>query len=368
MLVRIDHNGLIAPGAQAQLAVDEIMALVPVSNDDPGAATWGRNRKIAEWLDRLAEPGSVGGVAIGTAALRSTASQALDPLNSREIEALISSQARAGQAPRDERSKMDDATRVASPPADDPPQLDDWQSVFTLCGYGAKEFVSAESCLPLTAAEVDYFLRNHRNTENYVSRDFLISRSDLPSPLAELYGLYLHRARVDAEASLFVAQATGSTRVARIMADLLAIGGFSNGLEYIGHAGLTYSVPAALDTSCVIDAANDEAAHRMAIDAAHPEHLLKLTPDDIASLAAELADRLALAPCDFLDKANLLAEARQDVARMPVSQRFATAVIERDLPAQLDWVARIGKAYARLLKGWNADVREFGRQSDVPRP
>lgn len=326
VFVRIDHNGLKAQGAQAQIAIDEIMALVPASNDDSRAQTWGRGRAVADWLDRFAEP-----KASGNAPARAGLSQDV------------------ATSDRLQEAQGNDGS----------PQQDDWQSVLALCGYGAKDFASSGSSLPLTAAEIDHFLRNHRETENYVSRDFLISRSDLPSPLGELYGLYLHRARVDAEAALFVAQATGSTRVAQTMADLLAIGGFSNALEYLGHAGLTYSVPAALDTASVIDAANDEASHRMAIDAAHPGHLLKLTPDDIAGLAGELADRHALEPADFLDKANLLAEARQDVARMPVSQRFATALIERDLPLRLDWVARIGRAYARLLNAWVADLPEI---------
>lgn len=360
VLVRIDHNGLIAPGAPTQVAIEEIMALVPASNDDPGAATWGRNRKIIEWLDRLAEPGASRDAATeAAAALRATLAQSIEPGLLEPDLPLKPSETLIPTMPQRLEDSMAQDMRLASPPADDLPQQDDWQSIFTLCGYGAKEFASAQADLPLTAAEIDHFLRNHRNTENYVSRDFLISRSDLPSPLAELYGLYLHRARVDAEAALFVAQATGSTRVARIMSDLLAIGGFSNGLEYISHAGVTYSVPAALDTSAVIDAANDEAAHRMALDAAHPTHLLKLTPDDIAGLAADLADRHTLAPCDFLDKANLLAEARQDVARLPVSQRFATALIERDLPQRLDWVARIGRAYNRLLKAWVAGLPEI---------
>ena len=160
------------------------------------------------------------------------------------------------------------------------PLFDDWQTIASICGHAINDFIAAGASLPLTGAEIDHFRRNHRGTENHISRDFLAARTDLPSPLAEIYGLYLHRGRVDAEATLFVAQATGSTRVARTMADLLAIGAFANGLEFISYLGITYSVPAAFDTSDLIDQANHEAARRLALPADHPAHLLKLTPDE----------------------------------------------------------------------------------------
>lgn len=236
--------------------------------------------------------------------------------------------------------------------------LDDWQTIGALCGYTVNDLINAGTSLPLTAAEIDHFRRNHRGTENHISRDFLTSRTNLPSPLAELYGLYQHRARVDVEATLFVAQATGSTRVARVMADLLAIGGFANGLEYISHLGSTYSVSAALDTSALIDRANHEAARRLALPIDHPAHLLKLVPDEIGVLAANITEKHALPATDFLEKANCLSEARQDVARLPVCEHFRTAIIERDLPLQQEWVTRLCAAYARILENWVANLPE----------
>ncbi|MFY9288055.1 MAG: hypothetical protein WAO98_06095, partial [Alphaproteobacteria bacterium] len=168
----------------------------PANNDDPSALAWGQNQKILEWLARLAQPG------LGLESL----SRPLDRQTKTSVEQTSGS-----------------------------PLFDDWQTISNICGHNINDFISAGSSLPLTAAEIDHFRRNHRGTENHVSRDFLTRRTDLPSPLAELYGLYLHRARVDAEATLFIAQATGSTRVARVMADLLSIGSFANGLEYISY-------------------------------------------------------------------------------------------------------------------------------------
>jgi hypothetical protein len=231
---------------------------------------------------------------------------------------------------------------------------DDWQTVTNICGYSFAEFIVAGSCLPLTGAEIDHFRRNHRGTENHISRDFLAARTDLPSPLSELYGLYLHRARVDAEAALFIAQATGSTRVARTMADLLAIGGFANGLEFISYLGITYSVPVAFDTSDVIDQANHEAARRLALPVNHAMHLLKATPDEISVLASQIVEQNAITAVDFLEKANLLAEARQDVTRLPVDKHFTTAIGEGDLPVKQMWVSRLCAAYARIFEGWVA--------------
>ncbi|MDD5585467.1 MAG: hypothetical protein PHY92_00730 [Alphaproteobacteria bacterium] len=236
---------------------------------------------------------------------------------------------------------------------------DDWQIVANLCGYQVDDFITASAGLPLTAAEIDHFRRNHRETDILVGRDFLAAKSDLPSPLAELYGLYLHRARQDTEAALFVTQATGSTRVARIMGDLLAIGGFANGHECISHLTMTYSVPAAFDTSDLIDHANHEAARRLALPIEHPAHFLKLSPDEIGILAADIAERNVLSGPDFLEKANLLAEARQDVTRLPASQQFVTAVTERDLPVHQIWVSRICAAYARLFENWVMGVPEI---------
>ncbi len=236
---------------------------------------------------------------------------------------------------------------------------DDWQTVTSLCGHRAEDFNTAGVGLPLSAAEIDHFRRNHRETDNLVSRDFLTSKSDLPSPLSELYSLYRHRARLDTEAALFVAQATGSTRVARIMADLLAIGGFANGHEFITHMTLTYSVPSAFDTSDVIDRANHEAARRLALPIDHPAHLLKLSPDEISLLAANLVEKNLMSGPDFLEKANLLSEARQDVNRMAADKQFVTAIGERDLPIQELWVIRICAAYARIFESWVAGLPEI---------
>jgi len=212
--------------------------------------------------------------------------------------------------------------------------------------------------MPLTAAEIDYFRRNHRGTQNHISRDFLTAQTDLPSPLGELYGLYRYRGRIDAEAALFLAQSTGSMRVARVMADLLAIGAFANGMEYVSYLGVTYSVPAAFDTSVEIDRANCEAARRLALPADHPSHLLKLTPDEIGVLAASIVEKNALSSADFLEKANLLSEARQDVNRLPPHQHFVTALVERDLKMNQGWTERLAAAYGRLFTKWVSNLPE----------
>ncbi len=308
-------------GSRYRIAEDVMNSLPhPANNDEPEQFSWGRNQKILEWLTRLAQPGL-----------------SFDIL---------------GQS-------FDRQTKTSVEQSSGSPLFDDWQTVSNLCGHAINDFINAGASLPLTAAEIDHFRRNHRGTESHISRDFLTARNDLPSPLAELYGLYLHRTRVDAEATLFVAQATGSTRVARVVADLLSIGGFANGLEFIGYLGVNYSVPAAFDTSDIIDRANHEAARRLALPVSHPSHLLKLTPDEIGVLASNLAEKNALNPTDFLEKANLLAEARQDVTRLPVDQHFTTAIIERDLPMQEIWVMRLCAAYARIFESWVSGLPEI---------
>jgi hypothetical protein len=291
---------------------------LPANSDDRPGSLSGRKDNIPEWLRRLAQPGL-------------------------SFEALT--------LPLDREQRM-------SAHAAGSMLFDDWQIIANICGHAINDFIAAGASLPLTGAEIDHFRRNHRGTENHISRDFLAARTDLPSPLAELYGLYLHRSRVDTEAALFVAQATGSTRVARIMADLLAIGGFANGLEFITYLGLTYSVPAAFDTSDLIDQANHEAAKRLALPIDHPGHLLKLTPDEISVLASHIAEQHAITAPDFLEKTNLLAEARQDVTRLPAEKHFTTAIIERDLPIKQLWVTRLCAAYARIFEGWIAGVPE----------
>jgi hypothetical protein len=291
----------------------------PASNDDPGAIAWSRNQKILGWLNRLTQP-----------------ELAFDTLG----------------------EGFDRQQKVPVGPDGGPLMSDDWLAVASICGHDVRDFIMAGAGLPLTAAEVEHFRRNHRGTENHVNRDFLTARTDLPSPLAELYGLYMHRARIDAEAVLFMAQATGTTRVARIMADLLAIGAFSNGLEYINYTGLTYSVPAAFDTSNIIDRVNHEAARRLALPSSHPAHLLKLTPDDLSMLAANMAEKNVIPAQEFLEKSNLLSEARQDVTRLPTSQQFATAIVERDLPLEKAWAVRICAAYARIFESWVSGIPE----------
>lgn len=235
---------------------------------------------------------------------------------------------------------------------------DDWNIVTNLCGHPAEDFHVAGVDLPLTAAEIDHFRRNHRERDPLVGRDFFAAKTDLPSPLAELYSLYCHRARLDTEAALFVAQTTGSPRIARTMGDLLAIGGFANGHECVSHLTMTYSVPASFDTSDLIDRANHEAARRLNLPVDHPAHLLKMSPDEIGLLATDIVERNALNASDFLDKANLLAEARQDVARLPIHEQFATAVHEGDLPIQHLWVARICAAYSHIFGQWATGLSE----------
>lgn len=249
--------------------------------------------------------------------------------------------------------------KTAAAPIGELPHADDWCAIAHICGHSLQDFIAAGTALPLTAAEIDYFRRNHRGTENHVSRDFLTAQSDLPSPLAELYGLYRHRARIDVEAALWVAQSTGSTRVARMMGDLLTIGAFANGLECVNYLGATHSVPAAFDTALEIDRANLEAARRLALPADHPSHLLKLTPDEIGVLASSIAEKNTMSSADFLEKSNLLAEARQDVNRLAVEQHFATAIAERDLPLQKSWAARLALAYTHIFPRWVAELPEI---------
>lgn len=232
--------------------------------------------------------------------------------------------------------------------------MDDWQSVTNITGHSVEDFAAAGIELPLSAAEIDHFRRNHREMDRLVGRDFLAARCDLPSPVAELYGLYRHRARLDAEATLFVAQATGSTRAPRIMADMLAIGAFASGHECLTHVATTYAVPAAFDTSALIDRAADEAMRRLALPIDNPSHLLKLSPDEISVLASNIVERNVLDAQEFLEKANLLAEARQDTTRFAPHERLTLAIEDGDLPMDKDWVMRLCSAYARLFRGWGA--------------
>lgn len=262
----------------------------------------------------------------------------------------------AAMAQHDKASTFERNRRFLIERAREP--LDDWQTVANISGHTVQDFMSSGLELPISAAEIDHFRRNHRETDRLVGRDFLAARSDLPSPVAELYGLYRHRARLDTEATLFVAQATGSVRVARIMADLLAIGAFASGHECIAHLTATYSVPAAFDTSDLIDRTSDEAMRRLAMPIESPAHLLKMTPDEISVLANNIVERYALAPETFLEKANMLAEARQDVHRMPAYRRLPAALREGDLPTSHAWVKRLCEAYVRTFEAWLTDMPE----------
>lgn len=232
--------------------------------------------------------------------------------------------------------------------------LDDWQTVASISGLTVQDLMESGISLPITAAEIDHFLRNHRETDRLVGRDFLSLKNDLPTPVAELYGLYKHRARLDTEATLFVAQATGSTRIPRIMADLLAIGAFTSGHECIAHSSVTYSVPAAFDTSDLIDRTCDEATRRITLPISNPSHLLKLSPDEISVLANNIVERYAMSGADFIEKANILAEARQDVHRLPLDRQFSTALNEGDLPEEMAWVQRLHSAYKAVFPKWVA--------------
>jgi len=321
MFIKIkSHRHSSDSGSLLDTDLDDIIGLPLPANSDMPAARWNTDELIPEWLRRFTQPGF----------LLENMGQ---PFNRQQ--------------------------RISADLAPGSPLFDDWQTITNICGHTINDFITAGTGLPLTGAEIDHFRRNHRGTENHISRDFLAARTDLPSPLNELYGLYLHRCRVDAEAALFVAQTTGSTRLARVMADLLAIGAFANALEYISYLGITYSVPAAFDTSDVIDQANHEAARRLALPVSHPGHLLKLTHDEISVLASSIAEQHAVTAPDFLEKANLVAEARQDVTRLPVEKHLTTAIIERDLPVKQIWVSRLCAAYARIFEGWVTGLPEI---------
>jgi hypothetical protein len=318
MFIRVkSHNHSSDSMSMLDAELEQSITMPAPANNDSPAARWNRDEKVPDWLCRLAQPG------LSFEALT-------QPLN------------------RQQRTSADASAGS--------PLFDDWQTIAAICGHAINDFIAAGVSLPLTGAEIDHFRRNHRGTENHISRDFLAAKTDLPSPLSELYGLYLHRGRVDAEAALFVAQATGSTRVARTMADLLAIGAFANGLEFISYLGITYSVPAAFDTSDLIDQANHEAARRLALSIDHPAHLLKLTHDEISVLASHIAEKHAMNAPDFLEKSNLLSEARQDVTRLPAEKHFTTALFEGDLPVKEIWVTRLCAAYARIFEGWVAGL------------
>lgn len=231
----------------------------------------------------------------------------------------------------------------------DLPEDSDWETVQAICGYSAADFAAATAPLPLTAATIQHFCRNHRDCGASLAGQFEAVGQDVPEALAVLYSVYHTQTRLDAEAALFLAQTSGSTRVAACMADLLAIGGFNQGDKSITCEGRVYAIAAAFDTASVIDSVNLEARERLLLPPDHPDHLLQLSPDAISVLAISFADRHRLSPGAFFRKANLLAEARQDVNRFPSPERFAIALYEGDLPISEAWVVRLLAAMRAIL-------------------
>lgn len=243
----------------------------------------------------------------------------------------------------------------------------DWEAIQAICGYGQNEFALAlsggQAGLPLTAAAIQHFCRNHRDCDASLPGQFEALGCEVPAALAVFYSIYHTQTRFDAEAALFLAQSSGTTRVARTMADLLTIGGFQLGDKSINCEGRVYAVAAAFDTAAVIDAANQEALARLTLPADDPEHLLQLSPDAIGLLAARLAESTRMAPIAFFRKANLLAEARQDVNRFPAHERFAVALYEGDLPISESWVVRLIAAMRTVVPGLVGNLPQ--RLSDV---
>ncbi|MBP7252225.1 MAG: hypothetical protein KBA75_01920 [Alphaproteobacteria bacterium] len=239
----------------------------------------------------------------------------------------------------------------------------DWEAIQAICGYGQYEFALAQANLPLTAATIQHFCRNHRDCDASLAGQFEVLNGDVPEALAVFYSIYHTQTRLDAEAALFLAQSSGTTRVARSMADLLTIGGFQHGDKSINCQGRVYAVAAAFDTAVVIDAANQEALARLTLSADDPEHLLQLSPDSVGLLAARLAETYRLTPLAFFRKANLLAEARQDVNRFTTHERFAVALYEGDLPISEPWVARLIAAMRDIVPGLVGNLPK--RMNDV---
>ena len=233
---------------------------------------------------------------------------------------------------------------------------EDWNMVTQLSGYSQEDFATAGAGLPLSHQEIEFFLRNHRGVKHHIIRELFAIQSNLPSPLAELYGLYRYRARIDTEAALFTAQSTLSTRLASSMAKILCLGAFANGTEYVKYLTVTYSVPCAFDTSLEIMAANAEAERRLSLPTDHPSHLLRLSCNDIAVLASVIADNNTLSCDEFLEKANFLSEACQDVSRLSPRQRLLTAIREKDIPWHTCWTKSIVDAYKTLLPAWGNDI------------
>ena len=220
----------------------------------------------------------------------------------------------------------------------------DWEAIQAICGYSQAEFTDGgvvDPVLPLTAAAIQHFCRNHRDCDASLTGQFECLDESVSAALAAFYELYHAQTLLDAEAALFIAQSSGSVRVARSMADMLTIGSFNLADRAFHCEGRIYAVATAFDTAQVIDAINAEAVARLALPNDDTEHLLQLTPDAIGLLAARIAASSRLQPRVFFRKANLLAEARQDVNRFPARERFAVALYEGDLPVSEPWVSRL---------------------------
>jgi hypothetical protein len=224
----------------------------------------------------------------------------------------------------------------------------DWETVQAICGFSQEDFIAAAASLPLTAAVIQHFCRNHRDNDPSLAGQFESLGQAIPEPLAILYSIYHTQARLDAEATLFLAQTSCSTRVPQQMADLLTIGGFNHGDKSIHCEGRVYAIATAFDTATVIDAVCKEAKERLQLPADHHDHLLQLCPEAIGLLAAQLSATHRLPPLPFFHKSHLLAEARQDVNRFAPRERFGIALYEGDLPVSESWVQRLVKAMKHI--------------------
>jgi hypothetical protein len=214
----------------------------------------------------------------------------------------------------------------------------------------------------LTAAEIRHFEHAHNAALSDIESAFLPDRLDLPPQLAAFYIGYLTRARRDAEAALFIAQSTGSTRLPMLCADALAVCAFEGAIrQTIRIEGNDYALSAASDTSAIIDKTLEIARQRLAIPIDHGDHLLRLNTLEVSQLASEIVDAVSLPPFPFLMKAKELYTARADVCRFPPMDRFVTAIRENDLSSEEGWVQRIALAYGRLFAADLGETMKEGR-------
>lgn len=242
-------------------------------------------------------------------------------------------------------------------------ETEDVEAFLGLVNITQQDWDSLNALPSLTAAEIRCFEQSHNAALSDIESAFLPAKMELPQPLASFYIRYLTKARRDVEASLTIAQATHSTRLPRLMSDALAIGAFEGaGLEPLRHENTEYAHTAAQDTSPFIDAALKLAGQKLALPIDHASHLLRLNVQEINQLAAEIVEQHRLAPFAFLFKAKQLLIARSDVCRFPPLQRFATAVMERDLNSDDAWVQRMALAYTRLFEGKATEIADMPNQ------